>query len=107
MIEVTVSAKSFLFKALEDRTEEWNVRIGVQGAGCSGYQYVIEFSNIEEDGDYKVDVGEGRKLLVDPMSMTLMTGATVDITTDGIQPMLQITNPNATNTCGCGHSFSA
>ena len=45
------------------------------------------------------------KVVVDPSSAQLLTGATLDYK-DGLQSGFAITNPNAQRTCGCGNSFS-
>ena len=46
------------------------------------------------------------KVIVDPSSAQLLTGATLDYK-DGLQQAgFAIDNPNATRTCGCGQSFS-
>jgi iron-sulfur cluster assembly protein/iron-sulfur cluster insertion protein len=46
------------------------------------------------------------RVVVDPTSAELLTGATLDYS-DGLQDSgFHITNPNATRTCGCGSSFS-
>ena len=46
------------------------------------------------------------KVVVDPMSAQLLTGATLDYK-DGLQSSgFSINNPNAQRTCGCGQSFS-
>jgi iron-sulfur cluster assembly protein/iron-sulfur cluster insertion protein len=48
----------------------------------------------------------GVKVIVDPSSAQLLTGATLDYK-DGLQQAgFAIDNPNATRTCGCGQSFS-
>ena len=46
------------------------------------------------------------KVVVDPSSAQLLTGATLDYK-DGLQQAgFSINNPNASRTCGCGNSFS-
>ena len=46
------------------------------------------------------------RVVVDAQSVPLLVGATLDYT-DGLQDAgFHITNPNATQTCGCGSSFS-
>jgi iron-sulfur cluster assembly protein/iron-sulfur cluster insertion protein len=49
---------------------------------------------------------DGVKVVVDPSSASLLTGATLDYK-DGLQQAgFAIDNPNAQRTCGCGQSFS-
>jgi iron-sulfur cluster assembly accessory protein len=48
----------------------------------------------------------GVKVVVDPSSAQMLTGATLDYK-DGLnQAGFSIDNPNAQRTCGCGSSFS-
>jgi iron-sulfur cluster assembly protein/iron-sulfur cluster insertion protein len=55
--------------------------------------------------DITADHG-GVKVVVDPSSAQLLTGATLDYK-DGLQQAgFSIDNPNAQRTCGCGSSFS-
>ena len=46
------------------------------------------------------------KVVVDPASAQLLSGAELDYK-DGLEKSgFEITNPNAQKTCGCGQSFS-
>ena len=48
----------------------------------------------------------GVRVVVDPASAQMLTGATLDYK-DGLQQAgFAINNPNATKSCGCGQSFS-
>ena len=47
----------------------------------------------------------GVKIVIDDVSMGYMQGATVDYVDDIMGSGFKIENPNATSTCGCGHSF--
>src|SRR5260370_13034250 len=58
------------------------------------------------DGDEVVEVA-GVKVIVDPMSLRYLEGAEVDYKEDLMGGGFAIKNPNATSTCGCGHSFNA
>ena len=58
------------------------------------------------DGD-QVFEREGVKVIVDPMSLRYLEGAEVDYKEDLMGGGFAIKNPNATSTCGCGHSFTA
>ncbi len=82
-----------------------NLRIYIQGGGCSGFQYGFSFDDKVTEGDTRV-VTDGVGLLVDPMSMQYLLGAEVDYV-EGLQgAQFVIRNPNAQTTCGCGSSFS-
>ncbi len=89
----------------EEGNPALNLRIYVQGGGCSGFQYGFTFDDKITEGDVKV-VTDGVGLLIDPMSMQYLMGAEVDYV-EGLQgASFVIRNPNAQTTCGCGSSFS-
>ncbi len=81
------------------------LRIFIQGGGCSGFQYGFTFDE-QQDGDTIVESG-GVKVLVDPMSAPYLAGAKVDFVEDLRGSGFVVDNPNAVSTCGCGHSFQA
>ena len=81
------------------------LRVAVRPGGCSGYSYEMFFDS--ELGDDDVVTNQGAvKVVVDSASADLLKGATLEYT-DGLQGAgFNISNPNATRTCGCGSSFS-
>ena len=81
------------------------LRIFIQGGGCSGFQYGFTFDD-QQDGDTIVESG-GVKVLVDPMSAPYLHGAKVDFVEDLRGSGFVVDNPNAVSTCGCGHSFQS
>lgn len=82
-----------------------NLRVYIQGGGCSGFQYGFTFDEEVQDGDTEI-VRLGVRLLVDPLSVQYLTGAEIDYKEDLSGAQFIIRNPNATTTCGCGSSFS-
>jgi iron-sulfur cluster assembly protein len=80
------------------------LRVAIQGGGCSGFQYGLGFDRGAVDGDHEVEA-YGVRIVVDPFSAPYLTGATIDWL-DGLQESgFKIDNPQATASCGCGHSF--
>ena len=59
-----------------------------------------------KEGDEKFTFGDNLTVLVDPMSINFLTGSVVDYVDDFRGAGFIVKNPNATTTCGCGHSFS-
>jgi len=96
-------------KARELITEEGNpglkLRVYIQGGGCSGFQYGFEFDEHEAEEDLQVNT-DGVGLLVDPLSLQYLMGATVDYVENLHGAQFTIRNPNAKTTCGCGSSFT-
>jgi iron-sulfur cluster assembly accessory protein len=85
--------------------DELALRVAVRPGGCSGFSYEMFFDTDVAADDITADFG-GVKVVVDPSSAQLLTGATLDYK-DGLQQAgFSIDNPNAQRTCGCGQSFS-
>jgi iron-sulfur cluster assembly protein/iron-sulfur cluster insertion protein len=106
MITLTDTAAVKVKELLDaEGAPELALRVAVRPGGCSGFSYEMFF-----DGDIASDDWQGSygpvKVVVDPSSAQLLTGATLDYK-NGLQEQgFHITNPNATRTCGCGNSFS-
>jgi len=80
------------------------LRLGVIGGGCSGLSYKIEFSDFKEKDNVQ-DYGD-IKVFIDPKSSIYLKGVRLDFK-DGLNGKgFVFENPNASNTCGCGESFS-
>jgi iron-sulfur cluster assembly protein len=107
MITVTDSAKDKIFqlRSTEGHTENHNIRVSVQGGGCSGLMYDLDFDSEVKEKD-EVFEDKGIKILVDRKSLLYLLGTTLDFS-DGLNGKgFQFVNPNASRTCGCGESFS-
>jgi len=106
LVNITDKAKAEI-RAIFEREEnqgDVGLRLGVVGGGCSGLSYQMEFSQRRPD-DSVIECGEFRVFL-DPKSTIYLKGITLDFQ-DGLQGKgFVFGNPNATNTCGCGESFS-
>ncbi|MFZ5656562.1 MAG: iron-sulfur cluster insertion protein ErpA [Pseudomonadota bacterium] len=90
----------------EEGNDALKLRVYIQGGGCSGFQYGFEFDEQQAEDDLAV-VTDGVTLIVDPLSLQYLMGATVDYTESLHGAQFVIRNPNAKTTCGCGSSFSA
>jgi iron-sulfur cluster assembly protein/iron-sulfur cluster insertion protein len=91
--------------AVEADAELLSLRVAVKPGGCSGFSYDMFFDTEVASDDVVRTFGDVR-VVVDAQSVALLTGATLDYS-DGLQGAgFHITNPNATQTCGCGSSFS-
>ncbi|OJW72881.1 MAG: heme biosynthesis protein HemY [Sphingomonadales bacterium 63-6] len=80
------------------------LRLSVEGGGCSGFQYKFDLAEAQEADD-SVSETDGVKLLVDPISLDLVTGAIVDFVESLGGAAFRVENPNAASGCGCGSSF--
>jgi iron-sulfur cluster assembly accessory protein len=81
------------------------LRLSVDGGGCAGFQYRFELADAAADDDLAVET-DGVRLVVDPVSLPLVAGATVDYVENLGGAAFQVKNPNAASNCGCGTSFS-
>jgi iron-sulfur cluster assembly accessory protein len=82
-----------------------NLRVSVEGGGCSGFQY--KFNLVPDRGtDDLVLEKHGATVLIDPVSLQYMEGAEIDFVDELIGAAFKVKNPIATASCGCGTSFS-
>jgi iron-sulfur cluster assembly accessory protein len=89
----------------QEGNAELALRVAVRPGGCSGFSYEMFFDSDIADDDLATSYG-GVRVVVDPSSAQLLTGATLDYK-DSLQGGgFSINNPNATRSCGCGQSFS-
>ena len=81
------------------------LRVTVSGGGCAGFQYGFDFDDTQGDDD-RVFERDGVKVVVDEVSLSLLSGGEVDYKENLLGSYFAIENPNATSSCGCGTSFS-
>ena len=81
------------------------LRVSVSGGGCSGFQYGFAFDDTVNADDRTFE-RDGVTVVVDEVSLDLLAGSQIDFVEDLIGASFQITNPQATSSCGCGASFS-
>lgn len=107
MITVTDRAKAHIDSLREEqgRSQEFGLRVSVEGGGCSGLMYKLDFDDSEQPGDQIVEDNEVR-LYVNMKSLLYLVGTELDYT-GGLQGQgFFFNNPNASRTCACGESFS-
>lgn len=108
-IKLTKNAAKEIKKVMEEqsmKTEEYALRVSVQGGGCSGYNYSLGFEEKKEgdalnDSTYTL---EGIETRVDRKSELFIDGTEIDFVEDLNKRGFAFSNPNAKN-CGCGSSF--
>ena len=90
--------------ALEPAGEAEVLRVAVQGGGCGGFEYALGFDRgaVGEDAEFEL---HGIRVVVDPASARYLSGATVDFVESLKESGFKVDNPNASGSCGCGHSF--
>jgi iron-sulfur cluster insertion protein len=107
MITLTDNAATKVKELLEaEGATELALRVAVRPGGCSGFSYEMFFDGEISPDDEQAVFGDGVRVLVDPASAQLLEGASLDYKDGLTQAGFNITNPNATRSCGCGQSFS-
>ena len=107
MVTVTDKAKDKIDHLVQDSglDESYFLRVSVQGGGCSGLSYNLDFDNEIKKGDQFFE-DKGVRLALDMKSFLYLAGTELDFS-DGLNGKgFNFHNPNATRTCGCGESFS-
>jgi iron-sulfur cluster assembly protein len=99
------AAEKILSLMAEEPAGEADVlRVAIQGGGCSGFEYALGFDAGAEEGDLQLEQ-HGVRVVVDPFSAPYLQGASIDFLETIQEAGFKIENPNATASCGCGHSF--
>ncbi len=103
-VTITPKASAQVKYLISELPSDIGLRLGVKGGGCSGLSYDLQFTS-EENKD-TVFEHDGYKIYMDAKSMIYLKGMSLDFE-DGLNGKgFQFVNPNATQTCGCGESFS-
>ncbi len=111
-IQITEPAMQQLAKLCREQGDQQVLRVGVRSGGCSGMSYTMDFvpSSEIEDGDevydYTAPDGADFQVVCDPKSLLYIYGMQLDFSTALIGGGFNFTNPNASQTCGCGSSFA-
>jgi iron-sulfur cluster assembly protein len=104
LISLTTAAVKEIARHLLERPEGVGIRLAVKGGGCSGLSYHLDY-DFPKERDHIIDVLD-IQVLVDRKSAIYLKGITLDFN-DGLNDRgFKFINPNASNTCGCGESFS-
>jgi iron-sulfur cluster assembly accessory protein len=90
--------------AQEPAGEAEVLRVAIRGGGCGGFEYALGFDRGATEGDTEAEF-HGVRVVVDPASIPYLEGATVDFVESLQESGFKIENPNASGSCGCGHSF--
>lgn len=107
MITVSEEAKQHAIELIkaENRPADSFIRVGVEGGGCSGLSYKLEFDNVAQEGD-QVFEDKGIKIVCDRKSFLYLVGTELQYSGGLNGKGFVFNNPNAARTCGCGESFS-
>ena len=106
-ISATEKAANHLNSVMKSNGKEnYYLRMSVDGGGCSGMTYKMDFEKDKSEFD-KVFESNGLKIICDLKSWLYLQDVQIDYSDDLLNGGFKISNPNAERTCGCGTSFSA
>jgi iron-sulfur cluster insertion protein len=104
-ITLSDRAAKRIAQILEAEAASTNLRVSVEGGGCSGFQYQFDLVTETAPDDLLLE-RNGARVVIDPVSVDYLRGSEIDFVDDLIGAQFKIKNPNATASCGCGTSFS-
>ena len=111
-IQITEPAMRQLANLVTQQGSTKVLRVGVRSGGCSGMSYTMDFVDAaaihSDDETYRYDPADGKSFQVvcDPKSLLYIYGMQLDFSDALIGGGFNFTNPNASQTCGCGSSFA-
>jgi iron-sulfur cluster assembly accessory protein len=104
-VVMTESAAKRISEILKNEPAGSVLRIGVDGGGCSGFQYNYNLTQDREADDLVLERA-GAIIVIDPISLDFLKGCEIDFIDNLMGRMFKVNNPAATASCGCGSSFA-
>jgi iron-sulfur cluster assembly protein len=106
-LSISEGAAAYAKQKLAARgTPDAAVRLGIKGGGCSGFSYVIEFSDDPPRERDRVFEKDGVRFYVDKKSLVYLAGSLLDYERTLMFQGFKFRNPQEAASCGCGHSFT-
>lgn len=106
-VQITETAMAQLkaIKSEQNIPDDHGLRIGVKGGGCAGFSYILGFDKQKEND--QIFEHEGLRVFMEKAHGIYLIGMEIDWVEGLNNRGFSFNNPNATDTCGCGTSFSA
>lgn len=87
----------------EEGKTGWGLRFGERAAGCSGFEYFLDYAEKAKPGDLVLE-SQGVQIYIQSKSADRLLGCVIDYV-DGLQGAgFKISNPHVKSSCGCGSS---
>ena len=80
------------------------LRIGLKKGGCAGMEYTMDYVNEISQSDEVIEV-DGAKVVIAPTAQMFLFGTEIDYESGLLESGFKFTNPNVSETCGCGESI--
>lgn len=107
LVSITEAAIAHFRKQLAKQPEKTAIRLGIKKSGCSGFKYDIEFVAEAGQDDTVQNLTDDLRLFITKEAAAVVAGTQIDFERVGLNSSVKFNNPNASNQCGCGESFSA
>jgi len=104
-ISETALAQLNAIRVSQGIPDQYGLRVGVKGGGCSGFSYILGFDEVKDD-DKTFALGQ-LKVIMNQAHGLYLLGMEIDWVEGLNNRGFSFNNPNATDTCGCGTSFNA
>jgi len=103
-LTITESAEAKINGLRSKHPEADGLRIAVRGGGCNGLEYHFEM-DAKGPRDTVFTYGDAT-VITDPKSLIYLDGSELNYVKTLMKEEFELTNPNATSSCGCGASFT-
>ena len=80
------------------------LRIGLKKGGCAGMEYTMDLVEEIKENDEVIE-SNGAKVIVAPTAQMFLFGTVIDYEEGLLESGFKFSNPNVTETCGCGESI--
>ena len=88
-----------------DRVRDRGIRVAAIHGGCNGFEYamnIVDRAETDDIADQQYDIN----IYLDRPSAPYLDGVVIDFIEGLIESGFKFENPNATEACSCGKSFS-
>ena len=97
------AAKKYLEILDQDGKTGWGMRLDEEMAGCSGFEYILDYSEKANDDDV-IFTSHGVEIHVNKKKLPKLIGTEIDYVDALNNSGFKISNPNVRSSCGCGSS---
>lgn len=98
------AAQKFLEILEEEGKAGWALRFGEKAAGCSGFEYTLDYSEKAKAGDVVFE-SHGVQIHVQMKSLKNLLGCHIDYK-EGLNGGFTVSNDNVKGCCSCGSSHN-